>query len=60
MDELKFVRDDCVFVIDDANDELLFTTFEEMVSTLPAIDEENVVFTDPTLVMEAASDELLF
>ncbi len=49
-----------MFVIDDANDELLLTIDVDNVSTLDAIDEENVVFTEPTLLIEAAREELLF
>ena len=49
-----------MFVIDDAKEELLFVTDVESVSTLAAIDAENVVFTEPTLLIDAAKEELLF
>lgn len=49
-----------MFVIDEASEELLFTIDVDRVSTLAAIDEENVVLTDPTLLIDAANEELLF
>ena len=47
-----------MLVIDEARDELLPVTVADKVSTLEAIDEENVVLTDPTLLIDAANEEL--
>lgn len=58
-EELLFVTIFCVFVIDDANEELLLFTVVDNVSTRDAMEEEKVVFTEPTLLIDAAREELL-
>jgi len=44
--------------MDDASEALFVFTVEESPSTLAAMDEEKVVFTDPTLEMDDAREEL--
>lgn len=44
--------------MEDASEALLVFTVEESPSTFAAMDDENVVFTDPTLEIEDAREEL--
>jgi hypothetical protein len=56
IEELMFVRETCVELIEDANEELLLVTCVLRLETLDAIDCETVVAVEFVVVIDAAKD----